>query len=58
MDRKPILGQHQLYPQLYVFNGLGTRGVFNGTYFSRELYDYLENSKPLEAEIDVKRFYN
>lgn len=57
-DRRPILGRHPLYPFLYVLNGLGSRGVLNGTYFSKHLYDYIENGAAMKSEVDVQRFYD
>lgn len=56
VDRRPILGQHSQYPQLYVFNGLGARGILNGCYFARELFEFIENKKELMPEVDLKRF--
>ena len=56
-DRRPILGSHPNFDNLKIFNGLGARGVLNGTYFSKIMYDYLENKVELDFEIDVKRFY-
>ena len=56
-DRRPILGTHPKITNLHIFNGLGARGVLNGTYFSKVMLDYLENDKDLDPEIDVKRFY-
>jgi hypothetical protein len=56
-DRRPILGRHQEHQNLYIFNGLGARGVYNGSYFSKVLFDYLENNIELDSEVDVKRFY-
>ena len=56
-DRRPILGRHHKHPNFYIFNGLGARGVYNGSYFSKVLFDYLENDIELDSEIDVKRFY-
>lgn len=56
-DRRPILGRHQDHQNFYIFNGLGARGVYNGSYFSKVLFDYLENDIELDSEIDVKRFY-
>lgn len=55
-DRRPILGRHQEYENLYVFNGLGARGILNGCYFSRELFDFIENEKSLKPEVDLRRF--
>jgi len=56
-DRRPILGRHQEHKNFYIFNGLGARGVYNGSYFSKVLFDFIENNLNLESEIDVKRFY-
>jgi len=56
-DRRPILGTHPIYHNLHIFNGLGARGVLNGTYFSKVMVDFLENKTDLDPEIDVKRFY-
>lgn len=55
-DRRPILGTHPEFKNLNIFNGLGARGVLNGTYFSKVMFDYLENQTELDPEIDVKRF--
>ncbi|WP_374441411.1 NAD(P)/FAD-dependent oxidoreductase [Epilithonimonas sp.] len=56
-DRRPVLGRHQQHHNFYIFNGLGARGVYNGSYFSKVLFDFIENEMYLEPEIDVKRFY-
>lgn len=55
-DRRPILGRHFQHSNLYVFNGLGARGILNGCYFSKTLFDYIENSIPLPKEISIDRF--
>ncbi len=56
-DRKPILGTHPDFQNLHIFNGLGARGVLNGTFFSKIMYDFLENDVKIESDIDVRRFY-
>jgi len=56
-DRRPVLGRHQKYQNVYIFNGLGARGVYNGSYFSKILFEFIENDVELESEIDVNRFY-
>ena len=55
-DRRPILGRHFQHSNLYVFNGLGARGILNGCYFSKTLFDYIENNIPLPKEISIDRF--
>ncbi|WP_370901064.1 NAD(P)/FAD-dependent oxidoreductase [Chryseobacterium gossypii] len=55
-DRRPIIGEHPEYKNLYVFNGLGARGILNGCYFSQSLYDLIETDMPLPAEVSLTRF--
>ena len=55
-DRRPILGNLPEHQNYYIFNGLGARGILNGCYFSKELYEHIENGKELMTEVDLKRF--
>ncbi|RED50343.1 NAD(P)/FAD-dependent oxidoreductase [Seonamhaeicola aphaedonensis] len=55
-DRRPLVGSHKDYNNMFVLNGLGTRGVMIGPYVAKQLYDFIENNIPLEKEIDIKRF--
>ncbi len=55
-DRRPILGNHNEHSNYFVFNGLGARGILNGCFFSSELFEHIENGKPLDEEVNLKRF--
>ncbi|WP_353778202.1 FAD-dependent oxidoreductase [Winogradskyella sp. 3972H.M.0a.05] len=55
-DRRPLVGRHYEHKNLYVLNGLGTRGVMIAPYIAPQLYNYIEHNASLEAEIDIKRF--
>ncbi|GAA4814129.1 NAD(P)/FAD-dependent oxidoreductase [Litoribaculum gwangyangense] len=55
-DRRPLVGQHPKHKNLYVLNGLGTRGVMMGPYVANKLFGFIENNIPLNVEIDIKRF--
>ena len=55
-DRRPLVGQHQNYKNLYVLNGLGTRGVMIAPYVANKLFQYIENDEPIDPEIDIKRY--
>ena len=55
-DRRPLVGSHYIHKNLFVLNGLGTRGVMIGPYVANQLYDFIENKVPLEKEIDILRF--
>ncbi len=56
-DRRPIIGRHQALDNLYVFNGLGARGILNGCYFARDLFRLIEEGIPLHEEVSMNRFY-
>ena len=56
MDRRPLLGGHPTYKNLYVFNGLGTRGVMMAPLLSKWLYDFIELKKQLPEAVAINRF--
>ncbi|NJX15972.1 NAD(P)/FAD-dependent oxidoreductase [Tamlana crocina] len=56
IDRRPLVGRHPKHENLYILNGLGTRGVMIGPYVAQQLFNFIENNEPLEKEIDIKRF--
>jgi len=56
-DRRPILGEHKIKKNIYILNGLGARGVLNGSFFSKHLFDFIEKNINLFPEVNVKRFY-
>ncbi|MBT8244021.1 MAG: FAD-binding oxidoreductase [Winogradskyella sp.] len=55
-DRRPLVGKHLEYENLYVLNGLGSRGVMIGPYVAQKLFNLIENNEPLDKEIDIDRF--
>ncbi|WP_299549180.1 FAD-dependent oxidoreductase [Seonamhaeicola sp.] len=55
-DRRPLVGRHNTHKNMFVLNGLGTRGVMIGPYVAQQLYNFIENNVPLEKEINISRF--
>ncbi|MGM5469693.1 NAD(P)/FAD-dependent oxidoreductase [Flavobacteriaceae bacterium LMO-SS05] len=55
-DRRPLVGKHSEHKNLFVLNGLGTRGVMIAPFVAEQLYNCIENKLPLEKEIDITRF--
>lgn len=55
-DRRPIIGEHPEYKGIYIFNGLGTKGVMIAPYFVKHFCDYLLNGNELNKEVDLNRF--
>ncbi|WP_372756374.1 NAD(P)/FAD-dependent oxidoreductase [Mariniflexile sp.] len=57
-DRRPLVGGHENFKNLYVLNGLGTRGVMIGPYVAQQLFDFIEKGQSLDEEINIARFVN
>lgn len=57
-DRRPIMGLHPKYPSLGIFNGLGTKGTSLAPAMAAEFAAYVLQNKPLQADTDIKRFFN
>jgi len=55
-DRRPLVGKHSEHQNMYVLNGLGTRGVMIGPYVAKALFEFIEFGTPLESEINIERF--
>lgn len=55
-DRRPLLGTHHNHNSIHILNGMGTRGVMLAPSMAIDLYDFIENQKPLDKAIDIKRY--
>jgi glycine oxidase len=53
-DRRPLIGLHR-YPQLGIFNGLGTKGVSLAPYFANKFVEHLLLQKELPPEVRLGR---
>lgn len=56
LDKKPVIGEHQNYKNMYLFNGLGTKGTLLAPYFANKAIDFMLNKTELSDDIDIKRF--
>lgn len=56
IDRKPLVGEHPQIKDMYVLNGLGSRGVMIAPSVAQKLFEFIENQKPLDKEISISRF--
>lgn len=57
-DRRPIIGEHPKFKNLFIFNGLGTKGVLLGPYFANSFSEFLIKETPLLDEVKVDRYYS
>jgi glycine/D-amino acid oxidase-like deaminating enzyme len=55
-DRRPMLGVHPEHKRLYVFNGMGTKGVMLAPYFADHFVSFLEGNTLLNDEVNITRF--
>jgi glycine/D-amino acid oxidase-like deaminating enzyme len=55
-DRRPVLGEHPEIKNMFIFNGLGTKGCMTAPLLSLTLFRRMFEQKPLPEETDVLRF--
>ena len=55
-DRRPLIGQHPTRTDVYMFNGMGTRGCFMAPLLVEEFIAHLENGTELNNEVSLNRF--
>lgn len=57
-DRRPLVGSHEDHKNVFVLNGLGTRGVMISPYVAEQLFNHIEYGHVLDPVIDIKRIKN
>jgi glycine oxidase len=56
IDRRPLIGKHPEHKNMFVFNGMGTKGVMIAPYYAKQFSEHLINQYPLDAEVNIERF--
>ena len=56
-DRRPILGKHPAHENMFIFNGLGTKGVSLAPYFVKQLLHFIFHQKDINPEANIERYY-
>lgn len=54
-NRMPILGEHPSCQNMYVFAGLGSKGLLYSAYLAESMKEFLMNSKELPEELSITR---
>ncbi|MBO9153443.1 NAD(P)/FAD-dependent oxidoreductase [Chitinophaga sp. GCM10012297] len=57
-DRRPMAGLHPRFPQVGIFNGMGSKGCSLAPWAADVLVKNLLQKAPLPPEIDIKRYFN
>jgi glycine/D-amino acid oxidase-like deaminating enzyme len=55
VDRRPLMGAHPTFKNLFVFNGLGTKGYLLAPLLAKELIDSILDGGILDKEVLVSR---
>jgi glycine oxidase len=54
-DRRPFLGKHPVYENVYIFNGFGAKGVSLIPYYSKVMLSFMLEGKEPEKEVNITR---
>jgi glycine/D-amino acid oxidase-like deaminating enzyme len=54
-DRRPYIDVHPEFKQLYIFNGLGTKGVTYIPFYTHQIIDHILFQKPINKEVCIDR---
>lgn len=56
-DRRPLIGNHPEKKNVFIFNGLGTKGVSLAPYFAHQFVNSIFNFEKLNDEVNINRYY-
>lgn len=56
LDRRPLLGKHPKFDNIFCCNGFGSHGVMTAPSASEELLDFIEKGAALASEVNIERF--
>lgn len=55
-DRAPAVGRHPNIKNMFVLNGMGTKGTAHAPYYAQQLVAHILNNTPINKEANVNRF--
>jgi len=56
VDRRPAIGVHPEHKTLFLFNGMGTKGVMIAPFFAKQLVKFIYDETELDKEANLNRF--
>jgi len=54
-DYQPVIGRHPDSPRVFIFNGLGSRGVLRAPRVASQLVSLILNDRPVSPEYSIER---
>jgi glycine oxidase len=55
-DRRILMGPHPVYPNIVIFNGLGTKGVVLAPFFSDQMAAWLAGDGEIGPDVNIRRY--
>lgn len=56
IDRRPVVGSHPEFKNVFIFNGLGTKAVMLAPYFAKQLVNNIQFNSSIDSEVSPARF--
>ncbi len=56
IDRRPVVGCHPEFSNVYIFNGFGSKSVMLAPYFAKQLVNFIQNTSSIDSEVNPSRF--
>ena len=56
VDRRPVVGTHPEFKNMFIFNGLGTKAVMLAPYFAKQFVNFIVDETPIDIEVNPNRF--
>lgn len=56
-DRRPVIGAHPHNPNIYLFNGFGSKGTSLIPYFAENLVEHMMDGSGIVSEVNIMRFH-
>ncbi|HAP68818.1 MAG TPA: hypothetical protein DCR04_03685 [Flavobacteriales bacterium] len=55
-DRRPVVGRHPEIETIFLFNGMGSKGVMLAPFFAKQLVEHIYDGKEIASEVNLMRF--
>ena len=56
IDRRPVVGCHPKFKNVFVFNGFGSKAVMLAPYFANQLVNTIQHNFAIDIEVNPSRF--
>ena len=57
-DRRPLIGESPVKKNVFIFNGMGTKGALLAPYWAAHLASHLFDGQPVDSEVSLFRKSN